>query len=534
MSIELLYSGTPELADGFSLDAFPQINANLQYLNSAIVPSIRGNTQASLLFYAKHTTWAFYRTVWPETSSAFSRPDQTTNYNFPALDYGLSFSLEEFDRTTLRRHPAPLGTANGNLLLPSYRDFPRTPCVPILTIKSSIRTNSKSLRFKTIQRFGNPQKTTISGGQGPEVTVLPIGPGVAWNTPATPIQVNSDPQWGDRTNADDIDSFGTTALHIKIFEQWPIRDTFYLTQYFTVLHYNDYVSRTQTMKRYDEEKKSLVDVLNDEDKPVFYVSPLDFKVPTTKNPNPDPNAPRTEMIVGTEFTKEDDVLEKFSLWNNDVQRRGQLLSGGGYAYFRNAIFVANVYFDEDEKDDRTGVTLSSKGAWGGSGYKEGDELVYQDGSILKVTSVGEVTLTDGSKLTGSITNFDFEPNYSYGNDIVIDMTNFTYITSVDSVTPVGGSGSGAKMKLIFTIGRIIGHDPGPKEVTPITRITKPSNRGADIVYGELITTVELQDTNSKDFDIFYYFHNDPCTYSIASPLFASPDAQYVISEVDPA
>jgi hypothetical protein len=504
LSIEGLYSGTPELMDGFALDAFPTINSYLVYLNSV-----------DLLNYAKVVTWPRRLReddIFPETAFNFALPNSITSYNFLGLDFGTSFGKNQTFSRTAQRHPAPLGTTNGNLLLPPYANFPRSPCMPVLTIKSNIKTSAKSLRFKTIQRFGNPQKTTISGGQGPEVTIIPIFPGLAWNTPATPIQVRSDPQWGDRSNTDDIDSFGTTALHIRIFEAWPVLQTSYITSFFTPLHFSDTAPVTTTMKSFDQEKGDFIDIKNDDNESVEYRSPVDFRMVTVTN-NPFIN-------IGQAVTEE--ILAPFSQWRFLKTRRNRLLSGGGYAYFRTAIFVDSSPLDPDAGVGR-----------GGSGYKVGDELVYPDGSIIKVTGVREVTLPNGSKLTDSIATFTFEPNFDSDNKVVKNMNSFTYLTSVSSVRPVGGSGSGARFKPTFIIGSTIEHDPGPKEVTPITRITKSSNRGVDFVQGELTTVVELQDTNKREFDIFYYFHNDPVTYSIVTDLFNSPDAHYVISEVDP-
>jgi hypothetical protein len=501
MSIEALYSGS-------KIEDFITIKSYLEFLGSDISNIEPGGVLGpfTLLEYAQKVIHNTIDMLDYEESFFLKN-----TYNIGALDFGTSFGKITPNPTT-NRHPAPLGTANGNLLLPPYGGFSRSPCIPILTIKSNIKTSAKSLRFKTIQRFGNPQKTTISGGQGPEVTVLPIGGGLAWNTPATPIQVRSDPQWGDRSNTDDIDSFGTTALHIRIFEAWPIKDTIYISRYFTPLHYSDTTSDETTMKSIDPETGEFIDIKNDDNQTIPYRSPVDYRDPTNKS--------NSLIQIGQAVTEE--ILAPFSQWKFNTKRRNRLLSGGGYAYFRNAIFVSSSSFDPDAGVGR-----------GGSGYKVGDELVYPDGSIIKVTGVGEVTLPNGSKLTDSITTFTFEPNFD-SDKVVKNMNSFTYLTSVSSVRPVGGSGSGARFKPTFIIGLTIEHDPGPKEVTPITRITKSSNRGVDFVQGELTTVVELQDTNKREFDIFYFFHNDPVTYSIVTDLFNNPDAHYVISEVDPA
>lgn len=51
------------------------------------------------------------------------------------------------------------------------------------------------------------------------------------------------PQWGSST--DSIDSFGTTALHCRIFDSWPDEDKFYDPRYFSVLHFNPIGSGTK-------------------------------------------------------------------------------------------------------------------------------------------------------------------------------------------------------------------------------------------------------------------------------------------------
>jgi len=512
MSIEFLHAPTQFIIPPLgSAEDFFIVRTDQDFFKSAIINV--GDKNFSLLDYAKF--------LWGPAGNPTKRWSETYFINAPPayilrlLNYGLAFTSD-----TIVRHSAPLGVPNGNNLLPKFPIgslFQRSPVMPIIAIKSTITTSAKALKFTTTQRFGYVQQTSIIPGSGPVVIALPFGGGLFWNEPATPIGTRSEPQWGDRSLREDIDSFGTTALHVKVYEHWPLSSTEYLGELFTVLHYNDKQPRLN--QDYDYERKEWGFPLNDEGLLVLSMSPLDFKEPTLKIETGGGDI----MNVGVVVTEAN--LANFSDWKYNLVRRGQLLSGGGFAYIRRAIFVSSAYLDPQ--------ALQAKG---GSGYKKGDKFVYPDGYTIEVIKVEDIDLPGGGVLKDSITEIDTKSNLGT-NKIVKNINSYQAdITSVRNVNPtyMGSGGLGAIFKADFTIGRLVGYDPEPKEVCPSTRITKSSNGGQGRVEGQLQTTVDISDTNKRQFDIFYYFHNDPATYSLGATSFTDSDAHYVISQVDPA
>jgi hypothetical protein len=442
-------------------------------------------------------------------------------YYLKIMDYVTAYDLRPSATTpTLIRHAAPIGTPNGSNVLPNFPlggGFQRSPVMPVIAIKSTIRTSSEGLRFTTNQRFGYVQQTTVLGGDAPQVTIL--GPFLAWNVPGTPVSTRAFPQWGDRSGRETYDSFGTTGLHIRVFEHWSPKDTDYLGAIFSPLHFNDRFQLAGSIikRSWNAERNTWEIVKNQEGLDVLIMSPLDFREPTLKTATGGGNI----LAVGAPVTEQN--LANFSNWKYNFVRRDRLLSGGGFAYIRRAIFVSNASLDP-----------AGLQAAGGSGYSVGDKFVYQDGYTLEVTAVGTVTLPDGKVLEKSITGLKGEANFA--NGFVKNINSYgSDIRSVSNVRPqyIGSGGTGAILKAnSFVIGRLIGYDPPPKEVVPITRITKPSNRGEGRAEGSLGTSVIFEDTNKKEFDIFYFFQNDPATYAL-NGTFDDADAHYVISEVDP-
>ena len=115
-----------------------------------------------------------------------------------------------------------------------------------------------------------------------------------------------------------------------------------------------------------------------------------------------------------------------------------------------------------------------------------------------------------------------------------------------SPTYNGSTGSSARFVPTCVVAKTIGWDSGPKEVAPITRITKSSQQSGKVLNsdtsyentaanGESTTTINLNKGElGNNFDIFYFFHNDPTHYSIddSRPYYTGA-AQYVISDVKP-
>lgn len=463
------------------------------------------------------------------------------SYSFPVgspkkskvLSHAYSFDGE--GSPTLLRHAAPIATPNRDnvfMAFPKIGDRVRSPAMAVIAMKSTIGTSANGLRFTVDQRFGYKQRSTVIPGQGPQVSFIPLGAvGVSWNTPNTPVSVRQNPQWGN--TIDRIDSFGSTALFVKVFEHWPEKDTVYAGGSFLPIHFSDYfgyLNVNDIMKHstsdnhfirheYDPIKETWEPIKNDDGENSLIMSPLDFREPTIRN---DDGTAGDVMDVGAPVTTGN--LANFSNWKYNFIRRSKFLSEGGFAYIRRAIFVNSADLDP-----------SGLQAKGGSGYKEGEKFVYPDGFTLEITGVKEVTLPGGQVLKDSINTLTPKSNLS--NGLIINNNLYTSdITSASNIIPtyIGENGRGAMLKVnSLVVGRLVGHDPAPKQVVPQTRITSPSLRGADEIYSKLSTAVEFDETNKREFDIFYYFQNDPFVYALNALLHGNYDAQYVFSEVNP-
>lgn len=511
MSIDFLYSQST-----LNNSEFATLKSYVNYINSSPTLSKLLNYQ-SLKLYAEH--------LWSRGTPAGSFSDSIFNgntHNFLGLTFSNAFGPNPINSATINRHPPPLGVVNGGLIIPpppTAGGYPRSPVIPILTCRSNISTNSKALTFTTFGYFGNPQKVSILPAQGQDdVIVLPIGGGLAWQLPNTPTQVNQSPQWGDRNRTDDIDSLGTTALHVRIFEAWPELLTIYLGPIFTPLHFNPSGPEFDYDATIENGQIVITDKMTDDDPPqkIEYVSEVDFKEPTQKRQNStDPKVLFTGF--GSDVITSEN-LEPFSDWKYNKIRRGKLLTGGGFAYVKNALFVKQVSL----KTNDGGPTNR------GLGYKKDDQFLLPDGSKIIVNDV----LEPGGQISAIK---PFEPNYDSTDFIIKNPSGYVGFNST-SITPqyLGNTGNGASFDYTITVAKTVGYDAPPKEVTPITRITKSSNNGENYVDGEYTTTVTMENTTKKNFDIFYFFHNDPTSYSLGVEAFNNSNAQYVISEVNPA
>lgn len=399
------------------------------------------------------------------------------------------------------RHASPLGVVNGNTIVPEFNGQRRSSCAAVIAVKSTIKTKSDGLSFAVNQYFGNPKQSIVSPGQGTSVTILPIGGGIGWSTPGTPVAVNSFPQWGDRNRTDSIDSFGTLALHTRVFENWPENQTIFLGPIFTPLHFNagidddgfDYAVSGNIITRTER--------LNDDNPPVQAQpsSSVDFKIPTASG--------GLLISAGTTLTRTY-PLASYEDWQIDPVRRHKLLSGGGFAYFKNVIAVASIDIDPDFK---------------GAGYQNNDEFSCSDGTTFKVSaSNGQIQ---------SISSHSLNHDGTY----ILKPQKYSDITSLD-VQPdgLGAKGTGAKFQLTFKVVRMVGYDPCPKEVSPLTRLTSSSNLGDGVIDSTVTQTLNFHDSDASSFDVFYFFHNDPTMYTISTVPYNNNNAQYIISEVNPA
>lgn len=491
---------------------FQTLNSNIQSLgNGSLPPSVGGGT---IKDYAIHL---FSNTV--QQPGTADQAFAGNVYNLSPLSYSKSFSApnnEDDPQTILnilkQRHPAPRGVVNGNTIVPYFGGGdPRSSFAAVTTMKQTVKTNANGLKFDITQYFGNPPKQTVSPGRGfDNLALIPMGGTViVLQPPTTDTTLNSSPQWGDREREDDIDSFGTMALHVRIFEAWPENQTIYLGPIFTPLHFNPGIDDDGFDYVWDSGNNSITKTQRTDDfgNPVPEYSSVDFTEPSFSGVKINPGNSVTENNI--------DPVEN---WQINTVRRAKLLSNGGFAYFKNVICVSN-------------VTLRPN--FGGQGYKQDEEFFFSDGCSFKVNV---------SAPSGIITSVH-SPVYNFNsqNNIIANPGKYTDdILSLD-IQPdyFGSTGGGAQFTVSFKVAKLICLDSGPAESSgPRTRLTSKSNSGAGVIESVESTTITLNKSDASSatqgYDIFYFLHNDPTMYSSGPVTYNNYNAQYIISEVNPA
>lgn len=399
--------------------------------------------------------------------------------------------------------------------------------VGIIGAKNTFSGNG-FITFTTRQYFGLPKIQKSAGGQAGSITILPIGGGVGWVGPSNPTLQYGFPQWGN--SIDNYNSFGTTALHVRIFEAWPEEQTIYDSRYFAVLHFNPgslfQEVETQVVDSgitiQDWAKEDGVGELNglkyerSVDKIMYDV---DFRVPTVGHPN-DSNLDNKLVpegsIIDRNGTTNGAVLRPPSEWRVCAVRRGQLLTKGGFRYFKRVIGLSN--------GPNAQFTIIDRG----TKYKKDQEIILTKGAKIKVT-VGDSGNIININIIDQGVGFmpsDFANKYELnGSDI------YGYIATLKA------EADGTPAKIMFHNGIVYDKlyiDEGPLELTlnPV-RLTLPSNRGESAAEGTLTTTISLEGSTKKNFNAFYFFHNDILhTISISSLSPFTPGfGQYVTLEI---
>lgn len=394
------------------------------------------------------------------------------------------------------------------------------------------------------------------------------------------------PQWG--SSDDGIDSFGTTALHIRIFDDWPDKDTFFDPRYFAVLHFNavpdpldeatlGYLPAFGELPRYqffgskfgdlvnkygdnvgnfylqadgvdppkDEYGKITVKYITYEERPrsVDKIEcDVDFRVPTldtavtlgtrTLGNIPDKDT-GTVLMPGTQINKGTQIRPEAE-WRVNPIRRGQLLTGGGFYYFKSVI----------------GLDQGS-GAWvqRGTGFKPKDVIKCENGVVITVTQITD----DGN---GGIANFEFikedtdipylknagKAELCFGEGFlpsdfassetvlgVKELVNGEWILGTCyKLTIPSTSEDGEPAILEYYYGRVWGklmYDAPPVEHVPVTRISVGSKKGqigrtSDLSVQQSVSKT-LSPNESGDYRLFTFFHNDigstPATQRTFSP-----------------
>ena len=424
---------------------------------------------------------------------------------------------------------------------PPYNDE-KSNFVGIIASKNKFGA-SDSITFTTRQYFGLPKVQQAAGGQAGSITILPIGGGIGWVGPSNPSFTYGFPQWG--SNQDSYNSFGTTALHVRIFDQWPDEQTIYDPRYFGVLHFNPLpmggVVKSTTVDKgvvFDDPAwtpASGIESIRYEREVDQIESSVDFRIPTFAHPTEDVD----NQIVGPEaiVTKDGvagNAIRKPSQWRVNPIRRGQLLTKGGFRYYKRVIgikpspyrlltsgkgFTVGQKITTTEKKIEIEIsTVNSEGGITAFVVKDqGEGLMPNDFAAahqepIKDSSGFPINGADGKPLT--VTRYGYKINLSGQN---------------------GDTGSGAA--IVFEQGLVydkLQYDPCPLESTGgPTRLTMSSNRGEKVAEGNSTVTVTLSNVNNSSgkYDAFYFFHNDILHTVLTPGAFIPGFGQYVELEI---
>jgi hypothetical protein len=359
----------------------------------------------------------------------------------------------------------------------------------IIGAKNTISKSGGSINFSVSQNFGSSISRSTSAGQGPSISILPIGGGIALSTPGTDSRTTTLPTWG--SSQDNPWSFGTLALHVRVFDEWPENQTIFDPRYFSILHFNP-----GNLGSFDGDLR------------------VDFLVPTNEN-----NIP---LIAGRTINN----TFKLGTPIKNTIRRGQLLTNGGFWYFKNIIGL-NQFRIVD----------------GGENFSVNDEIRLPKGAIAIVTSVDNGRLTGlkfkevntdtaqyelrGENVLPTDFNTEVEEDFDgpFGTTKVLNK-----VLRVSVSSPVGG-----KPAIIHFSNGIV-YRQNLKDVPPFEhtggtpiRLTDSSNRGNGNVVGRLGPNGLVQgnkDTSigvsggSRKYDCFFHFHNDAgihCLNEIGAP-----------------
>jgi hypothetical protein len=389
---------------------------------------------------------------------------------------------------------APTG---GPRVFPNVDGKEKSNVVGVIAAKTKITTQpGATVNFVTKQYSGlSPDYQAAAGGGGTISIIL----GVILQNPFTGAKNYSLKNWG--SIGDSYTDFGTTALYVRVFDQWPDEQTIYDGRYFSVLHFNPDQLGYDVQSPIKDEGFVFKDTswTPASGAPSVYQrnidtasSSVDFRIPTTCNPKT-ANSDNKIIPAGTTITKDgvtglDAALRKPSEWRVNPIRRGQLLTEGGFRYYKRVIGLADPL-------NPTQYTIS-----GGKNYAVDDIIKFINKAQCRVTTV------DGQGGVTGISFIDADGNFTIGEGFTPEdfKTNLTQI----STTTANGTG----LKIEFTgaiVYDIIQKDAGPQDrLKDIRRLTLGSSMGEKEAAGELVTSLTLENNTTGKYEMFFHHHND--------------------------
>jgi hypothetical protein len=182
----------------------------------------------------------FPELVWSHSTQSIG-PAQSPNFTIPKNHFGhrpnwgnLSWGIpydEYVYNPAENQNGVNLPWFGGTAVLPGNNQV--ADCVGVITAKCKVNISANAIAFTTDSYLGCNQAGTTTGGSTASSFYFFFGVGNFMSSGPTSGRT---PQWGSLK--DDIHSFGTTALHIRCFEQWPDDQTMFDPRYFAVKHFN--------------------------------------------------------------------------------------------------------------------------------------------------------------------------------------------------------------------------------------------------------------------------------------------------------
>jgi hypothetical protein len=430
---------------------------------------------------------------------------------------------------------APLG---GPLIFSETSGSERSNLVGIIAARNKFSAQKGgTINLTTNQYFGLTPRTTVSGGQVTPISVIPLGGGIVLGGSQNAFRDRSVRQWGSL--ADSYNDFGTTALHVRIFDQWPDEQTIYDPRYFAILHFNpfnssgiggnvgsdiknagivyegDWDPKTDPAK-YNTSSLSSAKYEKSVDKSITSV---DFRIPTAGHPSDsqidNQPIPVDAIINRYGWTSADNntaenlkaVLRPELEWRINPIRRGQLLTGGGFRYYKRVIGI-----NKGEIEN------------GGEGYAINDELTFAKEAKAIVKSVSS---------TGAITSIEFKDsngNKTYGAGFL--PSDFASIVRHKSDNSVNGKNAKIKVETGIVYDKLMLDSSPQDRIQSIPRLTIGSDDGYSVAQGQFNTKLTLIENNDGKYEAFYFFHNDIMhTILYETGGFINGDRQYVVLEI---
>jgi hypothetical protein len=410
----------------------------------------------------------------------------------------------------------PLG---GPDIIPKSSDgYERSNIIGIIASKNKfIAPSNGVIKLTTKQTIGIADRFGGGGGGTTVLSSLFAYGGIVGISNSSSSTFTT-PQWGDSTGTER--NFGTTALHVRIFDQWPDDQTFYDGRYFSVLHFNPFVNSGIQPRHTDgsdvgyrivDAGKVYTDTWDYTKTNVEYErkvdieeTSVDFRVPTYMHPTETATdntlVPLATVIDsgGAKINNTIKALRPYGEWKVDTIRRGQLLTGGGFRYYKRTI-GANEWEIKNS----------------GLNYVVGDIIKFPLNAEAKVESVDSAGKISNISILDS--GYGFLPTNFYGG---------VFSNKTDSANGVGAS-------IVIKNGKVydkLEHDLGPQETSTIRRLSLPSTTESKSALINLSNEVSISLTGNGKYDAFYVFHND-ILHTLWDTSYSLGPAQYVRLEI---